>query len=407
MTDLIKTLKDKTARIKLAPRQKGKAYFATIEKGIQLGYRPCAGDGTWVLRYRKGGEDWQRDLGTAADHVQADGSMRLDFAQAHARAMLQAAAGKDAAPAGLAAPATVADAVGAYRADLQARGKSDRNADTAARHLDATLLAKPVALLTHKDMADFRKKLLVGRSAATVNRVTTCLKAALSHSQKADRERITNAWTWTDGLEPIAGAAKARNQVLAAEDIRRAVAAAYEDSTEFGLLVELAAVTGARYSQLAAIRVCDLLVERSLVMVPSSNKGRGKKQRPAKPRAISRTLALKLQQAAADRAPEAPLLTKPRGSKWLEGDQGERFARLVEKLDLRDRNGVPATMYALRHSSITSRLLAGVPPRVVADMHDTSLVMIERTYSAQISDHADALLRQGQIEIEPALKVVA
>jgi hypothetical protein len=51
--------------------------------------------------------------------------------------------------------------------------RAPRNADTARRHLDSVLLAKPVALLTHKDLADLRKKLVAGRGAATVNRVTT------------------------------------------------------------------------------------------------------------------------------------------------------------------------------------------------------------------------------------------
>ena len=36
------------------------------------------------------------------------------------------------------------------------------------------------------------------------------------------------------------------------------------------------------------------------------------------------------------------------------------------------------TAYALRHSSIIRALLAGVPVRVVAVNHDTSVTMLER-----------------------------
>jgi len=38
-------------------------------------------------------------------------------------------------------------------------------------------------------------------------------------------------------------------------------------------------------------------------------------------------------------------------------------------------------------------ILAGVPVRVVAVNHDTSIPMIERTYSRYIGEHADALAR--------------
>ncbi len=50
-------------------------------------------------------------------------------------------------------------------------------------------------------------------------------------------------------------------------------------------------------------------------------------------------------------------------------------------------------MYALRHSSIVRQLLGNVPIRVVAVNHDTSVTMLERTYSRYIGDHSDALAR--------------
>ena len=56
-------------------------------------------------------------------------------------------------------------------------------------------------------------------------------------------------------------------------------------------------------------------------------------------------------------------------------------------------------MYALRHSSIVRQILAGVPIRVVAVNHDTSIAMLERTYSRHIGDHSDALARVGLLDI--------
>jgi hypothetical protein len=60
------------------------------------------------------------------------------------------------------------------------------------------------------------------------------------------------------------------------------------------------------------------------------------------------------------------------------------------------------TIYALRHSSIVRQLLAGVPVRVVAVNHDTSVAMIERTYSRYIGDHADALARKALLDLAAA-----
>lgn len=68
------------------------------------------------------------------------------------------------------------------------------------------------------------------------------------------------------------------------------------------------------------------------------------------------------------------------------------------------------TLYALRHSSIVRQLLAGVPTRVVAAHHDTSIVMLERTYSKFIGEHSDALTRRALLDLgkrAPAGNVVS
>jgi integrase len=399
-------LKSRTVRSKLPARYK--PYFVTIAKGLQLGYRRNADHGVWTVRVMRGG-DWTDTIAVADDNAASNHETILDFYEASNRAEQIAGAGKGGEPGAIKAPATVEAAIKAYRADLEGRGKSPRNADTAENHLEGDpLLKRPVALLQRAELRAFRDKLIAGGLVpASVNRITCTIKAALNLAAKNDRKRIVNQWEWTDGLEPLEGAREHRNVVISDDDVRRAVAAAYEDSHEFGVLIELAAVTGARYSQLARIEVRDLQADRARVMVPSSNKGRGKKNRAPKPLPIPRTLAAKLQQAAAGREPGAPLLVKPRGAAWLEGDQGERFERLAAKLGLVDDDGKLVTMYALRHTSITRQLLANVPIRVVADLHDTSVDQIEKTYSAKIGGHADALFRAGQIEIEPALKVVA
>jgi hypothetical protein len=47
-------------------------------------------------------------------------------------------------------------------------------------------------------------------------------------------------------------------------------------------------------------------------------------------------------------------------------------------------------------------LVANTPIRVVAAMHDTSVKMIERTYSRHIVEHTDALARRALLDIAPS-----
>jgi hypothetical protein len=58
--------------------------------------------------------------------------------------------------------------------------------------------------------------------------------------------------------------------------------------------------------------------------------------------------------------------------------------------------------YALRHSSIVRMPRESVPVRVVAALHDTSSMMIERHYSAFILDLADELARRAITTLAPA-----
>lgn len=59
------------------------------------------------------------------------------------------------------------------------------------------------------------------------------------------------------------------------------------------------------------------------------------------------------------------------------------------------------TIYALRHTNIVRQLLAGVPIRLVAVAHDTSALMIERTYSRHIGEHGEEMIRATLVDTEP------
>ena len=217
-------------------------------------------------------------------------------------------------------------------------------------------------------------------------------------------------------------AEEARNVVLSDEQIKRIVAASYELSVEFGLLVEVAAITGARYSQIAGLLVGDLQDGRDdcRLMMPSSLKGKGIKKVLRRPVPIPTSLAEKLRAFAGERSSSEPLLLKPRveppanskktienspaPSPWNKSDHYRLFKRAaLEALREAEYEGEdPVTIYALRHSSIVRQILHGVPVRVVAVMHDTSIQMIEKNYSARLADFSDTLARAALLQIEAA-----
>jgi len=95
-----------------------------------------------------------------------------------------------------------------------------------------------------------------------------------------------------------------------------------------------------------------------------------------------------LRKAAGGRAPDAPLLDRIK-------QLCIRFRPVAKRLGLDDS----VTPYALRHSSIVRMLLNGVPARIAASHHDTSISMIEKHYSRYIlGDPSDTITRRTLLD---------
>jgi len=59
--------------------------------------------------------------------------------------------------------------------------------------------------------------------------------------------------------------------------------------------------------------------------------------------------------------------------------------------------------YSLRHCSTVRELLKGVPVRIVAAHHDTSVTMVEKHYSRYIiGDLSEALTRATSLDVAAA-----
>jgi integrase len=387
-------LETRSARLKLAIAKR--PYWTQVARGVSLGYRRNQGPGTFSVRVAHSAGHWSKVIGAADDYAESNAGDVLTYWEAANKARTL---GTNARNGGGGGPlGTVGEALVAYEADLRRRGGDVNNAHRVRRYLPAALAAKPVATLASHDFKPWSAALAeADLTPAAVNRTNTGFRACLNLAAAQD-ERVVNSRVWQRALASLPDAGETRNVVLDDAEIRALVAGAYElVGDEFGMLVELAAVTGARVSQLARIEVRDLQANHANPrrLVPASRKGRRRKRVERRPVPIPPGLATRLSISARGRADDTLLLLKADGGSWRSGDHVRPFTRVVTSIGL-DAAGV--TLYALRHSSITRQLLAGVPIRLVAALHDTSTAMVEKTYSHHIADHSDVIARRAMLD---------
>ncbi|WFT92282.1 tyrosine-type recombinase/integrase [Bradyrhizobium barranii] len=395
-------LESRSARLRLKIRRRPYS-GPTLARGISLMYRRNATNGTWVLKASDGhGAYWTKGFALADDFENADGRNVLTFYQAQDAAK-KLARGEDGSAD--TAPLTIDAALKAYKRDLEARSANPYNAEHPRLHLTSALLAKPVTLLTSKDLKSWRDGLLGKMVPSTINRLCRCVCAALTLAAEHD-ERIKNRDAWEIGLAGLPDATEVRNVVLSDDQVRGFVATAYGIDHEFGLLIDTLAVTGARPSQAVRLRVEALHDHpvRPKLSMPKSAKGGGRNRSQKKIERysvpITVQLAAKLKAAAKGRADDAPLLLQSDGREW-DKSPGQNCHRQVDNVvKAIGLDPAEVTMYALRHSSIVRMLLANVPIRLVASLHNTSVAMIEKHYSRYITEHSDDVSRHALLRPE-------
>ena len=379
----------RSARLAL-PRQRRPHGYTLIAPGVWVGYRRTKGAGTWDLKVANGkGDYWHAKIGPADDYEDADNAHVFDFWQAceRGRAMARGQTTDS-------RPATWAAALDTYEADLRARAGDAVNASRVRHHLTSTLASKPVALLTAAELRRWRDDLIrSGISPATVVR-TLQERESFAQSGGRSRSRASATDRLEVGLSGLIDTYTPRNVVLPAR--RAGLLPRFALDPNFGLVVDVLASTGTRTSQACRLLVADLQAEGPAprLMMPSSRKGKRHKEITRKPVPIPASLAHKLKQAAGDRDRSAPLLTRADGSAW--NPNKPELVNLFAEVARRTR--IEATAYSLRHSSVVRMLLAATPTRVTASVHDTSTLLLEKTYSAYILDHADALARRGMLD---------
>ena len=393
-------LKTPKARSALAVR--GQPYCVTLVRGVRLAYRRNATGGSWsVIRGQGAGKCAIRQIALADDHMKADGSDVMTFFQAmeEARKLSRVSATEATAD----APITVEQAIDNYEEALKNRKGGDvRNARRVRFHLQTLqgLRRKLIGLLTEGDVNGFVQHLKSRVADNTVNRTMRAFNAALNREARISPRQIGNADSWRKAERMEDADASSRNIILSDGLIAAVVREAFVCGHRYGLWIWTLAETGTRLSQARKLRIDDLRIEdrtRPYLQMPASRKG-NVKCKPKPPVAVQITPALAdlLSAQAAGRKPHDPLLIDDEGNppSWVGVFDGKTFLAIARKLDLpTDERGRLATPNCLRHSSIVRQILRGVPIRLVAVTHNTSVAQIERTYSKHIAPHGADQLR--------------
>jgi integrase len=413
-----------SAREKLATQTK--PYWRSIEKDLHLGYRKGIRERVWIMRRYVAGKYSEEPIGHADDRQEANGNSILTFGQAMERARARARTISDAANLDAMGPAlTVATVVEEYviareRREAGAGIKKEVRTRLRRHVLSSALAGMKLAGVTPEDLSDWRRSLKMGPGG--VRRITNDFKAALNASAKRYASRLPPRFrdTVKDGLaseaeeSPVAREA----QILPDADVRALIEAAWAIDAQgdwggdLARLVLLLAATGARFSQVQRLTVADVQFAEKRLMMPSSRKGRVDKPRKPTPIRVGDDVLEALRPATNGRKGHETLLLRPRWRQvgpvqWERYERGpwrsaseltRPWAAIVARAGL-----APATVpYALRHSSIIRGLRAGLPIRLVAQLHDTSVAMIESHYAAYVADAMDDLTAKAIIPLTTA-----
>lgn len=399
-------------------------YWRGIDPDVHLGYRKGGRGGRWLVRWYAGDQKYrQLVLGTADDEL-SEGTLSYEMALRSARDAVSAAR-RAAAPADDDVMPTVREVVLGYVAIRDARAsalagrpvKSDASSSLGLYVLRRSkLVAKNLCDVTENDLRDWRSSLPLKLKPVTRQRTATNLKAALNAAYRRYRKRLPGdfAETIRQGLSTADEGSgiqeRAReNQILTDDEVRAIVAKSAEIDADGDLtrLIILLSATGARFSQLARMTIGDVQFQHGRVLVPTSRKGKGRID-GFTPIRVGVDVLMVLRPACEGRKSTDSLLCRWRykqtGPATWKRDRRGPWTSAAEMLRrwhaVCAAAGLPGVIpYALRHSSIVRGIRVGLPIRLVAALHDTSVVMIERHYSRWITDGLDDLAARAIIDL--------
>ncbi len=375
------------SRNRLAPRRD--PYWQRIEAGCFIGFRRMTADsdGTWLARSRDATTDKQiqSPLGDFSDHP---AHARFDLANKAARDWF-AHLGRG----GKAKAITVKVACANYVKHLASANKAQAALDAKkrfARWVDDHMIGGiTLQKLKPSDIDGWRKELAAtptvpqnkksegptrARSASTLNRDMTSLRAALNLALESGD--ATSDAAWKVKLRPVKDADRRRDVYLDLTQRRALIAKAPPD---LAVLLSALSLVPLRPGAMAALVAGNFDKRLSTLTIGKDKHGQDRKI------TLPPATAAFFAEQCKGKLPTAPLLARADGSAWNK----DAWKYPVKDAVLAAELPAAATAYALRHSTITDLIaLHKLDTLTVAQLSGTSLLMIEKHYGHLLREHA-------------------
>lgn len=385
----IHKLDSRTARQKLTRRDE--PYWYKLSKGFFIGYRKGATDGSWTVRQREAdGRQRYHVLGNADDIAKPDGYAVLTFDQAKkaARDWQENGVVAEQTP----SEYTVIQCVRDYLDWAKEHRKSYRHMQTYAEaFIYPHFQDMPVEALTsaylrqwQNDIANEKPRLRTSRGQPQkyriqsidsdearrkrrlrANRHLTMLKAALNRGWREGRIQHKDAWV---RIEKFQGTEKPRVCILTIKEANRLLNACSADLRD---LVQLALLSGARYSELARLRVGDFDRNSKGLHIRESKSGRPRHV------VLNEEGIAHCSRLALGRSDSEYLLKKSDGAPWREDHQHRPFREAVRAASI----DASFTFHGLRHTYASLMIMNNAPLIAVAhNLGHSDTRMVERHY---------------------------
>jgi integrase len=230
---------------------------------------------------------------------------------------------------------------------------------------DALLRSKAGARKRNTRPLDKNDPEAVRRRQASANRVWTVLRAALNRSWRKGKIKSDAAWRRVEAFKDVDAA---RVRYLLIPEAQRLANAC---DVAFRKLVQAALATGARYGELAALRVSDFNPDSGTVHVRKSKSGKG---RHIVLNAEGVTLFKSL---STGKDGNALLLPRPDGAGWTASQQRRPMAEACDNGKVTPR----ISFHGLRHTWASHAVMNGTPLMVVArNLGHRDTRMVEKHY---------------------------
>lgn len=352
-------MKIDTSAKRLRLKLRREPYWHQISKGKFLGYRRTNSGGSWVARMR--GNDNKQRYHSLGDYTKFEDALNA------ASAWMESVSGLDNHR------YTLRNAVDDYVKHLEINNSKQSSRDVKLRlnkHITSRLLNIELSSLKTAQLKRLHHGMVKTdgdeeeerKSKDSANRVLAQLKAALNLAFRDERIASDTEWSRVSAFKNVASS---RKLFLTDKQVK-----ALLEKTEGGLyrLVKAGVLTGARYGELARVKVKDFDPMDGTMELTGKTGHRI---------CYLSDEALKFFKGVCkDRLPEAHLLVKDNGAQWGKSHHLRSMRDAIKKAKLPRE----CVFYSLRHYHISKALLSSMPMQVVAENTGTSVRMIEKHY---------------------------